>query len=271
VIAVCVLAACSGSSKSAPTSTRPARATGANVEVFGDSLVVQAADALRVQGRAHGLDVTVAAYFGLAPCDLLSTVRADLTRPPRAVVIAFSGNNITPCMARDGRKLIGAAYYAAYRRDVGELVASVTALHVPVLIVGPPRLAAEKNVPDRVELDSVFRQIAAQYPGARFVSTAPTLSPHGFTPTLPCVAAETAALGCRAGRITVRSADGIHFDEPHSVSCPPGAGGHDACRYSAGAHRYADVVLAALADVAGWSYLAAASAVGVPIDVTRDG
>jgi hypothetical protein len=256
----------SGSRPTATTTSAPR--TSARVDVFGDSLVVQARDALRVEGLAHGLTVTVAAYYGLAPCDLVKPIRDDLAHPPAALVLAFSGNNITPCMAPGGRELSGSAYYAAYRRDITEIVATATTRHVAVLVVGPPRFAAAKNVPDRVALTALYRQIVARYPDARYVSAAPVVSPDGFTPTLPCVAGETAVLGCHGGRITVRAPDQVHFDAPRPVACPTG---HDSCEYSAGTHRYAGVVLAGLAPIEVLHYLAAPAPVGVPIDLTKAG
>jgi hypothetical protein len=260
--------AATGTSASTTTTTSSGGPASARVDVFGDSLVVQARDALRVEGRAHGLNVDVAAYYGLAPCDLLGTIRHDLVSPPRALVIAFSGNNITPCMAPGGHELTGAPYYAAYRRDVSAIVAAATARNVPVLVVGPPRLAAVKNVPDRIELTSLFVQIVSDYPGARYEASAPALTPNGFTSTLPCDPGETAALGCSHGIITVRGPDQIHFDAPRTVPCPTG---HDQCEYSAGAHRYADAVLAGLAPIAALHYRPAPSTTGVPVDLTQVG
>jgi hypothetical protein len=277
IAAVVAAASCSSGSHDTTATVAPPTLTAttsappaglARVDIFGDSLVVQAGEALRVEGRAHGLNVTVAAYFGLAPCDLLSSIEKDLARPPRALVIAFSGNNITPCMTRGGHDLVGAPYYAIYRRDVSAIVALATARKVPVLIVGPPRFGALKNIPDRVALAAIYAQIAAKYPGVRYVSAVAAVSPHGFTPTLPCGPGETAALGCHDDIITVRAPDQIHFDEPHTVPCPSG---HDTCRYSAGAHRFAGVIFAALAPIIGPHYVPAAATVGVPIDMTRNG
>ena len=105
-----------------PTTTTTTTTTvhrAAHVSLFGDSLSVQARAMLRSQGRAHGLRITVAAYFGLAPCDLAKGVRHDVLSSPGAIVLEFSGNNLTPCMKRNGKSLTGAAYYATYAHDVG--------------------------------------------------------------------------------------------------------------------------------------------------------
>ena len=238
------------------------------MSVWGDSLAVQAEDQLWVQGRAHGLQISVIAFFGLAPCDVMKEVQHDIKTAPDALVLAFSGNNLSPCMHNKGKRLLGAAYFAAYRRDMSAIVAAAVARKIPVLVVGSPTFPSIENVPDRVELNAVFREVAAAHQGARYVASAPFVSPDKFTRLLPCLAAETTALGCRFGRIIVRAGNGIHFDEPHSVPCPSGTG---VCSYTAGGHRYANAILSGLAEVDGLSYVSAAANIGVPVDETRDG
>ena len=223
---------------------------------------------LRSQGRAHGLKITVAAYFGLAPCDLAKGVRHDVLSSPGAIVLEFSGNNLTPCMKRNGKSLTGAAYYAAYGHDVDALVVAAVAHEIPVLIVGAPSFPDNENVPDRVELNAVLRAVADAHPGARYVASAPDVSPDGFARTLPCLEEETAALGCEDGRITVRGGNGIHFDDPRTVPCPSG---HHVCIYTAGGHRFATAIMRGLAEIDGLSYVDVPPSVGIPADKTLDG
>jgi hypothetical protein len=261
----------------APTTTAPAASTSpsvhprvaARVSVWGDSLSVQAKDELRVQGRAHDLTVSVMAFFGLAPCDVTHSVLQDIARSPDALALAFSGNNFSPCMQNQARRLTGAAYYAAYRRDIGDLVAAAVARGIPTLVVGAPAFPSAQNVPDRVELNTVLREVAAAHPGARYVESAAFVSPNGFTRTLPCLPGETAALGCQAdGRIIVRVGNGIHFDDVRTVPCPSG---HDVCNFTAGGHRYANAILAGLATILAPSYVPSPPDAGVPSNMTRDG
>ena len=241
------------------------------VAVWGDSLTLQAADALRVQGRAHGFDLTVYAFFGLAACDVAPQIFPTLERnPPDALVLAFTGNNFSPCMAQNGKPMTGAAYFATYRRDIEHLVDAASAYHIPVLLVGAPTFPAKENHPDRVELNHVYMQIAAARSGVSYASTAPAVSPLGFAARVACIAGETAAHGCSNGLITVRTGNGIHFDDPLAVACPSARTSSDACRYTAGGHRYANAIIAGLA-IPGLSYHPATSLVGVPIDTTQDG
>jgi hypothetical protein len=260
VFAACALAGCSGSK--APVAK-------SHVSVWGDSLALQAAGALRAEGRAHGLDVVVQAFYGFAPCDIEQYARRDIAKQPDALVLAFTGNNLSPCMQRNGKRITGASYYATYRRDIDALVAAAVAVEVPVLVVGPPAFPASENVPDRVELDTVLRAVVKAHRGARYVASAPVVSPGGYRRELPCLPGETAALGCTGAHITVRSGNGIHFDEPRAVPCPNSreSGG---CRYSAGGHRYAKAILSGLAAIPGLSYVDAAATIGVPIEPNRN-
>jgi hypothetical protein len=243
--------------------------TPSRVSIWGDSLALQAHDALREQGRAHGLKVAVMAFYGLAPCDVAEGLLRDVETAPDAIVIAFTGNNLSPCMERQGSRLTGTEYYAAYRRDTDALVTAAVARKIPVLVVGAPAFPSTQNVPDRVELNTVLRDVAASHPGARYVASAPFVSPNGFTRTLPCLPGELAALGCDNGRIAVRAPNGVHFDEPRMVPCPKNS--LDACRFTAGGNRFANAIFAGLSKVKGLSYAPAAPAVAVPVDATSRG
>ena len=252
------------------TTTKPARES--RVVVWGDSLTLQAADALKVQGRAHGFALTVHAFFGLAPCDVAPQIFPTLERnPPDAIVLAFTGNNFSPCMAQNGKPMTGGPYFATYRRDIEHLVAVASAHHVRVLVVGAPAFPAKENHPDRVELNAIYKQISATRPGVSYASTAPAVSPLGFADRVACIAGETAALGCSDGFITVRTGNGIHFDDPHAVACPSASRSSDQCRYTAGGHRFAIAIIAGLEKAGGLSYHPASPTVGVPIDTTEDG
>jgi hypothetical protein len=250
----------------APSTTAPASAV-SRVVVWGDSLTSQAAEALLVEGRAHRLTVEPTAWVGLAPCDVAHLILTSLEqRAPDAIALAFTGNNFSSCMKTNGKPMSDAVYYATYRRDMRTLVAAATTRRIPVLIVGAPAFPAKLNYPDRVQLNSIYMDIASQYPGAYYVGTTSRVSPNGFSFYAPCVAGETAALGCQGGMILDRTETGVHLDPPHSVPCPIGRG---VCHYTAGGHRFADAILTGLAHVPGLSYRPAAAAAGVPIVVTR--
>lgn len=263
------LAACSSSSSGSParasTTTRPPSASPV-VDVYGDSLTVQAAPALAALGRAAGLSVHVVAYYGLAPCDLAPEVRRGIARRPAALVLAFSGNNLTSCMQRAGRPLSGVAYDDTYEHDLGALVSVAQARDVPVVLVAPPVFPVAKDDPPRAPLIARYARLAAGGDGVSLVRSASALG-GAYRTTLPCLAGETAALGCHDGRIVVRDpASPIHFDELRMVGCRIAG---DRCTYSAGAHRYARAILAGLAGVAGLGARAVPATTAIPVDETR--
>jgi hypothetical protein len=250
--------------RAAPAETG-ARHASARVAVFGDSLMLQAGSAVAALGRAHGLSVSVTAYFGLAPCDLAPLVRQSIATRPGVLVLAFSGNNLTPCMQRDGRPLSGDAYYEKYKKDLGALVAFAAARHVPVELVAPPVFPADLDTPPRARLVAQYARLALEHPGVRLVKTATALGGPAYVTSMPCVTGERAALGCQDGRIVTRDASRIHFDDPRTVGCP--IVGH-VCTYSAGAHRYAATIVDGLAAVAGLDYRPAPPTAGIPVDLT---
>ena len=240
----------------------------ARVAVFGDSLTVQAGEALVALGRAHGLAVSVTAYYGLAPCDYASLIRDAIAKRPDTLVLDFSGNNLTPCMLVNGHPLTGAAYYARYRRDVGALVALASARGIPVELVAPPVFPPERDIPKRAQLIVEYAKIAFGRPGVALVQTAPALGGPGYLTSLPCLPGETAAMGCHNGRIVVRNASRIHFDDPRTV---PSAIPTDHCSYSSGAHRDAAAIVAGLARFGSLGYQAAPPTAGMPLDDTQNG
>jgi hypothetical protein len=127
---------------------------------------------------------------------------------------------------------------AAYQRDGTAFVTALLDAGVhPVFALTPaidhPSLAPQVN--------AVWRQLAAQYPGVGVVDAGATVdaSDGSFTDTLPCAPWEGAAQGCFLGRVIVRAPDGAHFcpTETHTVNgvvgvCPVPSPG--AVRYAMG-------------------------------------
>ncbi|HEY6530861.1 MAG TPA: hypothetical protein VIY72_01060, partial [Acidimicrobiales bacterium] len=69
------------------------------VTLYGDSLVVEAERYIVEAASALGWEPVVRAYGGTAPCDWSDELPFDLaTTEPAIVVVAFSGNALTPCM-----------------------------------------------------------------------------------------------------------------------------------------------------------------------------
>lgn len=124
--------------------------------VFGDSLITRSRNQLEAQSK----QISVAAFPGTSPCDWLTsgmfmrTIGADR---PDAVVLAFIGNAMTPCMG----KASGAALVSEYRADVAKMVRLARGQHVTrVVLVRPP---AKQNDPSsQASIDAYTRGQDAQ-------------------------------------------------------------------------------------------------------------
>lgn len=208
------------------------------VVATGDSLTLQAWGYLDAIVEHAGGTLTGGAYGGVALCDWLPTLPELLDDArPTLVVLAFAGNNLTPCTNdANGDRVWDEELVARYERDVEAAIELVRAHGAQVVLVAPPRMDEPQWDRHAVLLGEMYRVIAAREPDVGLADTAAVLTPEGFTVRSPCLGFETAALGCDdAGTIVVRDADGTHL-------AAPGDSG-----YSPGAWRYAAAALAARA------------------------
>jgi hypothetical protein len=115
------------------------------VMVYGDSLVWQSKTAIAfLMGPTY--DTRVISTGGSALCDYQDAIANDARDlRPAMVVLAFSGNAITPCMQPpDGRSNDDVWIAEKYRADVTRTIDAVAGLGVPTLIVGsPPKLVVD--------------------------------------------------------------------------------------------------------------------------------
>ena len=220
-----------------------AASPGPRILVYGDSLVYEASpyadDLLRTVARVDGVIVGMP---GGAICDLLPRMRDDNARyRPTAVVIAFSGNALTPCMEdADGQPLRGDAWLAKYRADTLAAVAAFP--RVPAIWLGtaPISFFAEHNGEDDVHrLAAMERAVALSHPRVHVTDSAASVLDHGYwTRTLPCLPNEpcTGGVDAHGQRVNiVRAPDTAHFcpvPYPKLEQCPVYASG--GLRYALG-------------------------------------
>ena len=191
-----------------PVSAR-SRSSRASVLAIGDSILAEAHGYLVPLADGHGLEVTVRAVGGTAPCDwverldtLLAAVEPDL------VLFSFSGNAYTPCMA--GGPPGTESYYRAYSTAVAELneLASAAGSEVWWMEVPPFRDTDAERY--RTQLNDLYRD-----------------SPHtaGIVPTRDLFESASGdfatELGCwfpweQCPSVRVRADDGIHLDNARS-------------------------------------------------------
>jgi len=206
------------------------------VVLVGDSLAEQAAPYLEPLLQPRALVPQFLA--GSAPCDWLGK---DLGITANSVVvISFTGNARSPCMA-DGRGgyLAGQAIIDKYRTDITELIDESNAAGARTLLVGQPVRAPGVAGNDIVDgLNNLYGDLAS-HGLADFVDAGAAVeNPDGtFAKTLPCLSDD--AQCDPSGSNVVRNNDGLHFcpGSPPPGPCPT---------YSSGAYRFAKAIAAAI-------------------------
>lgn len=219
----------------APPTAHAAPGARRGVAVFGDSLVLQALSYVQHIAKDRDQPFDGGAYGGTALCDWLPSVRRVMrTERPASLVIAFAGNNLTPCTrAPGGRRQYGAALARRYELDAQQAISAARAVGARVFLVGPPAMRDRVWDADAALLRSAMAGLAKRHAGVVYLDANELLSPNGFRAARPCQPFETAALGCHRGSIVIRAADGVHLETP--------LGGDRA--YSAGAWEYAVLLM----------------------------
>ena len=223
---------------------RPTVAPGPVVWI-GDSLTESSVAELQTAfetafGRPWSLKVS--AFGGTALCDWLPAIdtalRNELT--PSLLVLAFYGNNFTPCMGADRPDRVtiaqgSAAFFARYRAAMDQVTAWSVETRVPVVWVqSPPRAA---NVPGSpIGVRDRLDELALEQRWPVLEAGRAVADGNGtFAMWLPCSELDGAA--CVAGRVKVRADDRVHFE--------PSA---DPTGTSPGSRRWAAAAMALLTD-----------------------
>jgi len=239
IVLLFVVTACSG----AVPATRPASG-GAPVKVvlFGDSLAYQAASYFDELVQAHGTaTVTNFVFGGTAACDWLPDMRRVALTRPQAVVMEFSGNTFTSCMA--GCPPESSSAVSKYCADVSAAIRLFLSVGTHVFLDGTPISYEQSISHDRHwnDLNRSFAALAAKdRQGVTYVDAGRAVEGPGgaFTWTLPCLPTEPCTGPTVAGVRTnvVRSPDGGHL-------CLVANGNAPGCgSYSSGAFRFASAM-----------------------------
>jgi hypothetical protein len=204
----------------------------------------EAEDTVEYVGATSGAAVEDFTAGGTAICDRLPGMPADAaTFAPQVVLVQFSGNSRTPCMA--GYPAGTPEYFAKYQSDAEQAIAIFHATGAHVYLVGAPPAATAAGSQNLTQINQIYASLAATNPGVSYVDAGRAVTRDGaFTWTLPCLPFEP----CRAdGTNIVRAPDGLHF-------CPTGYASGTAfgrCAvYSSGATRYAFAMLGAVTELA---------------------
>ncbi|HVM63331.1 MAG TPA: hypothetical protein VMU14_00620 [Acidimicrobiales bacterium] len=215
VAAAAAPAAASGWHLVHPHGARPAAAgTAHRVALFGDSLSDEAAAPFVFAAALDGYTAETHVGGGTAPCDWLPDLGSLVARPPAerpdVAVIEFTGNAFTSCMRPDGTTPAAGDILSAYARDAATYITTLQAAGVRPVFALAPAVDHLSLVP---QVNDLWRQLAAEYPGVGVVDAGATVEGSGgaFTTALPCAPWEGAAQGCFLDRVIVRAPDGTHF------------------------------------------------------------
>jgi hypothetical protein len=213
------------------------------VAAFGDSLLAEAGPSLQRFAALTGVQVEVAAIGGSALCDWVEPIQTAVADPSIAVVVvAFTGNNLTPCASdSNGRGQEGTALADIYA-DATARVMERARPSTQVLWVTAPANRDPNPNGDAVR-DAVVAT-AGHYRNTSIVDGGWGITPGGrWSATQPCLFLEPCTGPVVAGvrHDVVRAPDGAHF-------CPsgPAADGSPCPVHSSGALRYALNVLSAV-------------------------
>ena len=257
VVAAALLTACSNQPTTSGGTHSPS-AVGpipklypASVALYGDSLSLQAEPYFRRLMAAEDTSNTTvySSHGGTATCDWLPTMRRmAATAHFEAVMLEFSGNAVTPCMADVG--YYTPSYYAKYRADTMAAIAIWVPTGAHVFLIGAPvTREQQESVPHWDALNLLYAQIAAADPQhVTYVDAGAAVEGPGgtYAQTLPCSLGEpcTGPVVHGVPSNVVRSPDGVHF-------CPV-AEVHESCPvYSAGALRFAAAMVHGLVTAPG--------------------
>ena len=117
------------------------------IALYGDSLGMEAGPDFAYLAHAAGASTLVQTYGGLAVCDWLPTMTTDATSwQPTAVVLEFSGDAFTPCMA--GAAIGTQQYYQEYETDLQTAIDIFRPYGTELFIVGLPYNASAAREPE---------------------------------------------------------------------------------------------------------------------------
>lgn len=219
---------------SAAVSARPRP----RILLVGDSLLVEATPHVKRLADKAGVAVDIQARKGTAICDWVGAMPGIRARfKPQIAVLAFSGNNLTPCVkdAR-GRGLQGSSLGVRYYYDIEAMSGRLNGLEV--FWVQPP--ARKWWTQGAQAVTAAYADATRWRPDARLIEGGALISPgRVWSETQPCLPEEP----CTGPKVSgvrhnvVRGADGLHF-------CPSSPGFTAHCdRYASGAYRYARAIL----------------------------
>jgi hypothetical protein len=129
------------------------------IALYGDSLGMEAGMDFTTLAHAAGASALVRTYGGLAVCDFFASMASDAAGwQPTAVVLEFTGDSFTPCMAGDP---IGSPqYYARYQTDIQKAIDIFRPYGTKVFLSGIPYEAWTNTNQNITNLNQLYASVA---------------------------------------------------------------------------------------------------------------
>jgi hypothetical protein len=198
------------------------------VDIYGDSLTWETEYYLNL-GLTHRARYYFHVFPGTSLCFWLNDMRKTAAQHPNMVLVTFA---VWPGQACDKGTQDP---IQALNQDANTVAAIFWKSHV-VFAADPPKAGFTQQA----LVKAAYEAAAAAHENASFNDAASAVAPGGFfVKTLPCMPDESAAMGCRNGRIVVRAPDNVHLCPV--ISEHPVAGGCSV--YSSGERRFATALL----------------------------
>jgi len=220
------------------------------VLMYGDSILFESTPVIThaFAGKA-AWNVRIRGLPGSAPCDWLPQLTSDLRHlHPDIVVLETMGNDLTACITRASPTRGSPAYFRKYTADIRTYFAGAKKAGAHVLFVQPLPVVKERFTKILGRLTNIAKAEAAEF-GNVTISGATRRAlaeADKFTATKPCLAGESASMGCNkaTSRIVVRAPDHLHLcptgyptDASFFAGCPV---------YSSGSVRYGKALASAV-------------------------
>jgi lysophospholipase L1-like esterase len=200
-----------------------------DVAVVGDSFMEQSRDQFLAHTTDRKEEAQVSALGGTGVCDWNDQLDEILDERPKALVLSFAGNDLTPCMKRTAAASTPDQTAAEYAEDLDSWVSRFRAVspRTQIYLVMPPPVAKPEFEANAAAMRAMYQRFVATHPKITLVDVSPELGPdHRFHTDLPCESWEQQSCA-PGGTIELRKTDGIHLTP-------------------AGGERYARAILAAM-------------------------
>jgi hypothetical protein len=188
----------------APATLRPRPS---EVLLIGDSIAREIQPLFQNEMTARNIGFNAITFPGMAACDLIEALELHMvTASPDVVIVLFTGNAITPCMA-NASDPTSDVYFDTYQSDVATMVGLIGGEAVDIWLVGALPYADEPTMISTARLGETLAAVDG-VDGTIEIADLFVDEQASYGTDLPC---RLPAEPCPTVR--VRASDGIHLGD----------------------------------------------------------